>query len=104
MASMDIKKKLTSGDHWLNNQTFSARQSYALYKLSILLLMFVIQFESSWWSTWKEDIYPINHGGYFTNWNEGKVTEEYEYWYLENIYLIDMNIYSNEDSHYIELK
>ena len=94
---MDIKKKLTSGDHWLNNQTFSARQSYALYKLSILLLMFVIQFESSWWSTWKEDIYPINHGGYFTNWNEGKVTEEYEYWYLENIYLIDMNIYSNED-------
>ena len=98
VASMDSKQELISENNWSHNHPFNARQSSSLFKFSMLLLILIIQFKSSWWSTWIGDVYPIFHGGYYVNWSFGDYIEGYEYWHIENTILIDMDLYSNEDT------
>ena len=43
------------------------------------------------------DVYPIFHGGYISNWYGDGVQEEYMYWHLGNIELMDMDLYLNDD-------
>ena len=49
------------------------------------------------WGTWNGDTYPIFHGGYVSNWYGDGVQEEYVYWYIGDINLMDMDLYSNDD-------
>ena len=58
--------------------------------------MFGLLFKFCYWNTWNGDIYPINHGGYISNYKFG-VLKEYDYWNIQNITLIDMDLYSNDD-------
>ena len=90
-----IEYQLKSKFSWsrLNSQTVFDR------KLSIfsVLVVFVLNVKFACWNAWSGNTYPVLHGGYISNWYEEGVTEEYEYWHLENINLVDMNVYSSGD-------
>ena len=49
------------------------------------------------WDTWSGVVYPIFHGGYVSSWYGDGVQEEYAYWHLGDIDLMDMDLYSNDD-------
>ena len=73
------------------------QQAFMFSKLYLFWLVLIFQFKFVLWGTWSGDIYPIFHGGYVSNWYGDGVQEEYVYWHLEDIYLKDMNLYSNDD-------
>ena len=66
-------------------------------KLCLFWLVLIFQFKFVLWGTWSGDVYPIFHGGYVSNWYGDGVLEEYMYWHLGDIDLIDMDLYSNGD-------
>ena len=78
-------------------QKYWAEIRRSMIKFTLLWLMFSIQINISYWNEWSGDIYPIFHGYYISNWYGEGVTEEYSYCYLNNIALMDANLYSNED-------
>ena len=57
----------------------------------------MLDIKFAYWNAWSGDTYPVLHGGYISNWYGEGTTEEYEYWHLENINLVDMNVYSSGD-------
>ena len=59
--------------------------------------MFLSQIEYSKWQSWKGDIYPIFHGNYFSYLNSSISYDDYTYWHLDDIKLVNMNLYSNLD-------
>ena len=80
-----------------SNQSVNGRKVYVISKLYIFWFVLNFQFKFVLWDTWSGDIYPIFHGGYVSNWYGDGVLEEYVYWLLQNIFLVDMDLYSNDD-------
>ena len=80
-----------------SNQSVNGRQANKFSELCLFWLVLIFQFKFVRWGTWSGDIYPIFHGGYVSNWYGDGVQEEYAYWHLEDIFLMDMDLYSNDD-------
>ena len=80
-----------------SNQSVNGRQTFMSSKLCLFWLVLIFQFKFVLWGTWSGDVYPIFHGGYVSNWYGDGVLEEYMYWHLGDIDLIDMDLYSNGD-------
>ena len=66
-------------------------------KLCLFWALLIFQFKFGCWETWSGDIYPIFHGGYVSSWYGTGVLEKYMYWHIQNIELMDMDLYSNDD-------
>ena len=79
------------------NQLVNGRQANILSKLCLFWIVLIFQFKFVRWGTWNGDIYPMFHGGYVSNLYGDGVQEEYAYWYIGDIYLMDMDFYSNDD-------
>ena len=90
-----------SNSHFERNKqgilTLNGEQALIFPKLCLFWIVLILQFEFVRWDTWSGDVYPIFHGGYFSYWYENGVQEEYVYWHLGNIDLMDMDLYSNDD-------
>ena len=90
-----------SNSHFERNkesiQTLNGEQAFIFSKFCLFWIVFIFQFKFGFWVTWSGDVYPIFHGGYISNWYGDGVQEEYMYWHLGNIELMDMDLYLNDD-------
>ena len=48
-------------------------------------------------STWTGSVYPIVHGNYYSSAESNPNSEEFNYWHADNMTLISLQVYSNED-------
>ena len=96
-ASIESNSNIIFEGNRQSNQSVNERQAFMFSKLCLFWLVLIFQFKFVRWGTWNGDIYPIFHGGYVSNWYGDGVQEEYAYWYIEDIYLVDMDLYSNDD-------
>ena len=97
MVSTELKSKLIFERNRQSIQTVNGGQSFMISKLCLFWALLIFQFKFGCWETWSGDIYPIFHGGYVSNWYGTGVLEEYMYWHIQNIELMDMDLYSNDD-------
>ena len=65
---------------------------YLINSINLLL-----DFNLFYFSSCNGDIYPVFHGYYVSTWYDDGGIQEYEYWHLDNIDLVDFFIYSNYD-------
>ena len=96
MASTEYQLKSKFKWSSLNSQIAFDRK-LSIYSIFAVLVAFILNVKFVCWNAWSGDTYPILHGGYISNWYGEGTTEKYEYWHLENINLVDMNVYSSGD-------
>ena len=67
------------------------------FSLVYILVTFIFYTEINKWYWFEDNAYPIMHGNYYSFINQTETLEEYNYWHAENITLIDMDLFSNDD-------
>ena len=65
---------------------------------AIELMFFFLFGVSLWNSSWKSDIFPISHGGYYVG-DNGEI-QNYQFWNAVSTYLFDFSLFSNGDLYF----